>query len=126
MGVDYVSTLAASLALQGTFAAAVGQLRGSGHSRVDVSLAGAATLAIGQYLAGATAPEGAERLLPGLRGRASELGLAAPPRRSMRRHRRECTGAGGRTGRSGRPNPSARWRPSASQRKFRPQGGQKA
>lgn len=65
LGVDYVSTLAASLALQGTFAAAIGQLRGSGHTRVDVSLAGAATLAIGQYLAGATAPEGAERLLPG-------------------------------------------------------------
>ncbi|VEE14778.1 CoA transferase [Ectopseudomonas mendocina] len=65
LGVDYVSTLAASLALQGAFAAAIGQLHGRSHSQVNVSLAGAATLAIGQYLAGATAPEGAERLLPG-------------------------------------------------------------
>ncbi|MBH8578650.1 CoA transferase [Halomonas pacifica] len=65
LGVDYVSTLAASLALQGSCAAAVGQLRGGGHRRVDVSLAGAASLAIGQYLADATVSEGAERLLPG-------------------------------------------------------------
>ncbi|WP_417701322.1 CoA transferase [Pseudomonas sp.] len=65
LGVDYVSTLAASLSLQGLFAAAIGQMRGCTSRQMDVTLAGAAGLAIGQYLAGATAPEGAERLLPG-------------------------------------------------------------
>lgn len=65
LGVDYVSTLAASLALQGVCAAAIGQLNGGGHTRVNLSLAGAVALACAQYLAGATAPEGAERLLPG-------------------------------------------------------------
>ncbi|WP_369959188.1 CoA transferase [Pseudomonas benzenivorans] len=65
LGLDYVSTLAACLAMQGVFAAAVGQLRGAGQTRVELSLAAAAALSVGQYLAGATAPEGAERMLPG-------------------------------------------------------------
>jgi crotonobetainyl-CoA:carnitine CoA-transferase CaiB-like acyl-CoA transferase len=69
LGLDYVSTLAASLALQGTFAAALGQLRGGSFSRARVSLASAAMLGVGQYLAGATVPDGAEQLLPGCSAR---------------------------------------------------------
>ena len=65
LGVDYVSTLGASLALQGVLAAAVGQLRGGDFSRVDTSMAGAGVLSIAQYLAGATAGAEAEHLLPG-------------------------------------------------------------
>ncbi|AXV79339.1 MULTISPECIES: CoA transferase [Ralstonia solanacearum species complex] len=65
LGVNYVSTLAASLALQGLLAAAVGQRRGLPVGQVSTSLASAALLAIGQYLAGATAPELPETILPG-------------------------------------------------------------
>ncbi|HUE92339.1 CoA transferase [Pseudomonas sp.] len=65
LGVDYVSTLSASLALQGSFAAALGQLRGGDFSRVETSMAAAGVLGIAQYLAGATAGGEAERLLPG-------------------------------------------------------------
>lgn len=65
LGVDYVSTLASVLALQGAIACAVGQMRGGRFERCDISLYDAALLAIGQYLAGATAPEDAEHLLPG-------------------------------------------------------------
>lgn len=65
LGVDYVSTLSASLALQGGFAAALGQLRGGDFSRVESSMAAAGVLSIAQYLAGATAGAEAERLLPG-------------------------------------------------------------
>lgn len=65
LGVDYVSTLGASLALQGVMAAAVGQLRGGDFSRVHTSMVGAGVLSIAQYLAGATAGDEAERLLPG-------------------------------------------------------------
>ncbi|ALM52375.1 CoA transferase [Halomonas huangheensis] len=65
LGIDYVSTLATSLTLLGTFACALGQLRGKRHSRVEMSLASAAALSIGQYLAGATAADNPEQLLPG-------------------------------------------------------------
>lgn len=65
LGVDYVSTLASVLALQGAIACAVGQLRGGRFERCDISLYAAALLAVGQYLAGATAPEDTEHLLPG-------------------------------------------------------------
>ncbi|MCW5320097.1 hypothetical protein D8B23_10095 [Verminephrobacter aporrectodeae subsp. tuberculatae] len=65
LGVDYVSTLASVQALQGAIACAVGQLRGGRFDRCNLSLYAAALLAISQYLAGATAPEDAEQLLPG-------------------------------------------------------------
>ena len=65
LGVDYVSTLGSALALQGAIACALGQLRGGRFTHCELSLYAAALLAIGQYLAGATAPEDAERLLPG-------------------------------------------------------------
>jgi crotonobetainyl-CoA:carnitine CoA-transferase CaiB-like acyl-CoA transferase len=65
LGVDYVSTLSASLALQGAFAAALGQLRGGDFNTVTTSMAAAGVLGIAQYLAGATAGAEAERLLPG-------------------------------------------------------------
>ncbi|WP_323120356.1 CoA transferase [Burkholderia alba] len=65
LGVPYVSVLAATLALQGALAAALGQLRGIATSGVSTSLAAAGLLAAGQYLAGATAPDGPESLLPG-------------------------------------------------------------
>ncbi len=65
LGLDYVSTVTAALALQGAMAAALGRLRGGPFRQVDVSLGGAALLCVGQYLAGATATEGAETLRPG-------------------------------------------------------------
>ncbi|MBC3345363.1 CoA transferase [Pseudomonas sp. SWRI196] len=65
LGLDYVSTLSASLALQGALAAALGQLRGGRFNHVSSSLGAAGVLGIGQYLAGATAADEAERLLPG-------------------------------------------------------------
>jgi crotonobetainyl-CoA:carnitine CoA-transferase CaiB-like acyl-CoA transferase len=65
LGLNYVSTLTAALALQGGAAAAIGQLRGCSLSGSDVSMACAALLSVGQYIAGATAPESPETLLPG-------------------------------------------------------------
>ncbi|MGA8133781.1 MAG: CoA transferase, partial [Pseudomonas gingeri] len=65
LGVDYVSTLAASLALTGAFATALGRLRGADISRCHVSLAAAGLVGVGQYLAGATVAQDAEQLLPG-------------------------------------------------------------
>lgn len=65
LGVDYVSHLTAVLALQGMAATALAQRRGMALSSTTVSLGASALLAVGQYLAGATAPEGPERLLPG-------------------------------------------------------------
>lgn len=65
LGLDYVSTLSASLALQGALAAALGQLRGGRFTGVSSSMGAAGVLGIGQYLAGATAADEAERLLPG-------------------------------------------------------------
>lgn len=65
LGLPYLSCLTAALALQGLLAAALGQLRGGQPGRVSLSMAAAAMLAVGQYLAGATAPEAPEQLLPG-------------------------------------------------------------
>lgn len=65
LGMPYVSVLAASLALQGACAAALGQARGATHRTVETSLTQAALLAAGQYIAGATASDLPERLLPG-------------------------------------------------------------
>ncbi|MCK9798086.1 CoA transferase [Pseudomonas sp. MAFF 302030] len=65
LGVDYVSTLTASLALTGAIATAVGRLRGGNVSECKVSMASAGLLAVSQYLAGATAPDAPESLLPG-------------------------------------------------------------
>ncbi|GAB1718711.1 MAG: L-carnitine dehydratase/bile acid-inducible protein F [Nitrosospira sp.] len=61
----YVSTLTAALALQGGAAASIGQLRGLSVSSSNVSMASAALLSVGQYIAGATASESPERLSPG-------------------------------------------------------------
>ena len=74
LGLNYVSTLTAALALQGSIAASIGQLRGLPVSNSTVSMAAAALLSMSQYIAGATAsesPETAEateatRPLPGL------------------------------------------------------------
>ena len=57
LGLDYVSTLASVLALNGAMAGAVGQWRGGRFSRCDGSLFAAALLAVGQYLADDTAPD---------------------------------------------------------------------
>lgn len=65
LGVDYLAALTSAMALQATLAAAVGQLRGGAFHQVRVSPLGCGLLAIGQYLAGATAPEDRERYLPG-------------------------------------------------------------
>ncbi|WP_201281722.1 CoA transferase [Methylosinus sp. Ce-a6] len=65
LGVNYVSTLAAVLALQGAFAAAIGRMRGAPFTRSRLSLAEAGLLGIGQYIAAASTPEKPEKLLPG-------------------------------------------------------------
>ncbi|SFU42838.1 CoA transferase [Nitrosospira multiformis] len=70
LGLNYVSTLTAALALQGSIAATIGRLRGLPVSGSTVSMAAAALLSMSQYIAGATAsesPETAEttRSLPG-------------------------------------------------------------
>lgn len=59
---DYLSNVAASLVLTGLMAAALGRLRGSEAAECSLSLPGAGLLCISQYLAGATAEEGAEQL----------------------------------------------------------------
>lgn len=65
LGVNYVSTLTASLSIQGVLAAAIGQLRGGNFSRVTTSMLQGGLLSVGQYLAGATAMDEPELLLPG-------------------------------------------------------------
>lgn len=65
LGVNYVSTLSAVLALQGGIAATLGQLRGLPITQSHVAMSAAALLSMGQYLAGATAEELPERLIPG-------------------------------------------------------------
>lgn len=64
LGVNYIATLSAALALQGGIAALVGQLRGLPINRSHISLSAAALLSVGQYLAGATAEELPEKLIP--------------------------------------------------------------
>lgn len=56
----YVSSTAASLALQGALAVVVGRLRGLAVERAAVSLPAAAALTVSQYLAAATATEDSE------------------------------------------------------------------
>jgi len=65
LGVDYLTVLTAAMTLQAALAAALGQLRGGDFREVYVSPLECGLLSIGQYLAGATAAEEAERLLPG-------------------------------------------------------------
>jgi len=65
LGVNYVSTLTASLALQGALAAAIGQLRGLSTQQVSTSLTAAGLLAVGQYVAGATTKDSPEKIPPG-------------------------------------------------------------
>lgn len=74
LGVNYLATLNAALAWQAGLAAALGQLRGGAFASVQLTPATGALLSIGQYLAGATAPEEPERLLPGI-----DDALARPP-----------------------------------------------
>jgi hypothetical protein len=57
LGLNYVSTLTAALALQGSIAASIGQLRGLPVSSSSVSMAAAGLLSMSQYIAGATASE---------------------------------------------------------------------
>lgn len=63
LGLNYVSTLTAALALHGAVAAAIGQLRGLNISGSHVSMASAALLSESQYIADATATELPESLL---------------------------------------------------------------
>ncbi|MFC4867660.1 CoA transferase [Streptomonospora arabica] len=57
LGLDYASAVGGVLAVHGLLAAAIGRLRGSGAAGVRTSVAQAALLSVGQYLAAATAPE---------------------------------------------------------------------
>ena len=60
IGVPYVSSTVASLALQGALTVVVGRLRGLAIEHATVSLPAAAALTVGQYLAAATAAEDPE------------------------------------------------------------------
>ncbi|HDS1777203.1 TPA: CoA transferase [Pseudomonas putida] len=62
---DYLSNVAASLVLTGLMATVLGRLRGGEMADCSLSLPGAGLLCISQYLAGATAEEGAEQLPAG-------------------------------------------------------------
>lgn len=65
LGLDYASVAAGVLAAQGVLAALIAQLRGSPARHVGTSVAEAALLTVGQYLAAATTGEEAGPLLPG-------------------------------------------------------------
>lgn len=77
IGVPYVSSTVASLALQGALAVAVGRLRGWGIEHATVSLPAAAALTVVQYLAAATAAEDPEAGQP-----KQPRGTVRPPFRS--------------------------------------------
>ncbi|GAA1933053.1 CoA transferase [Kitasatospora viridis] len=62
LGIGYASAVAGVLAVQGLLAARYAALRGAPVRRVRTSVADAALLAVGQYLAAATADEPAEPL----------------------------------------------------------------
>ncbi|MBS0423565.1 MAG: CoA transferase [Proteobacteria bacterium] len=64
LGLPYVSTVTAALALQGGIAAALGQLRGLALSHSHVSMSAAALLSAAQYIADATVVTPAENLPP--------------------------------------------------------------
>ncbi|TQF01730.1 CoA transferase [Kitasatospora acidiphila] len=57
LGIEYASAVAGVLAVQGLLAARLTVLRGGSARRVRTSVAGAALLAVGQYLAAATADD---------------------------------------------------------------------
>lgn len=78
LGVNYLSTLTAAMALQGTLAAALGQIRGGEFRKIRVAPLRCGLLSIGQYLAGATAQEEHEHYLPGT----SDMALRPPFRSS--------------------------------------------
>ncbi|MEU5849131.1 CoA transferase [Saccharopolyspora shandongensis] len=66
LGIDYASTLAGVLAAQGVLAASIARARGAHLTSVRTSVAEAALLAVGQYLAVATTDDDwAERWEPG-------------------------------------------------------------
>lgn len=65
LGLNYVSTMTAALALQGAVAAAIGQLRGLSFTGAQISMASAALLSTSQYLADATVGTASENL-PGV------------------------------------------------------------
>jgi CoA:oxalate CoA-transferase len=77
IGVPYVCSTAASLALQGALAVVVGRLRGLAIQRSTVSLPAAGALTVSQYLAAATAAEDPEAGQPQQPG-----GTLRPPFRS--------------------------------------------
>ncbi|AGM09179.1 CoA transferase [Amycolatopsis keratiniphila] len=65
LGVDYVSILTGIATVQGMLAATLAQLRGNPVARIELDANGVALLAVGQYIAAATAdedPEGYEDL----------------------------------------------------------------
>lgn len=64
LGLPYVSALSAILALQGGLAVLVSAQQGRPYRDVWVSMLGAGLISIGQYLAGATAADEAESILP--------------------------------------------------------------
>ncbi|AKH37109.1 MULTISPECIES: CoA transferase [Nitrosomonas] len=68
LGINYISTLTATLALQGVIAASIGQLRGAQISNINVSMASSALMSMGQYIAGATTSDAPEKLFPDLIG----------------------------------------------------------
>jgi len=65
LGLDYASVAAGVLASQGVLAVLVARLRGSPARHVRTSVAEAALLTVGQYLAAATTGDEAGPLLPG-------------------------------------------------------------
>jgi len=64
LGLHYVSTVTAALALQGGIAATLGQLRGLALSDSHISMAAAALLSTSQYIADATVVAASENLPP--------------------------------------------------------------
>jgi CoA:oxalate CoA-transferase len=64
LGLNYISTLTAALALQGGIAASIGQLRGLSTLNSSISMGSVGLLSMAQYIAGATASEAPEKLLP--------------------------------------------------------------
>lgn len=64
LGLHYVSTVTAALALQGGIAATLGQLRGLALSDSHISMAAAALLSTSQYIADATVAAASENLPP--------------------------------------------------------------
>lgn len=65
LGVDYISHVSASLIFQQLLAGLIGQHRGGQCQKATFDMTQAGLLAVGQYLAGATTEQGAERFLSG-------------------------------------------------------------